>query len=810
MRLKRLRLRDIGPFSEVDLDLTTLGDVVAVAGENGAGKSTLLEAWPAAMHRRFPTRGERGGLADLATSRTSMIEAVVENGATWTLRHLVDGTSGDGDSVVLDADGRPATDSAKRKDFDVWAAAHLPSRSLFGASLFAAQGGADGFLRLDPAERKAVLLRLLGIERYERQAAAAAERASASGLHVSLKQELSGAARAAAADLVSLREAATEASANAEEIQREITAHRQKLVEARAANAAARAVNLAREAALQRRADLEIAAQEQRTIDADLTVRIANNEKMLAERAEIELGVARLAELELELAAAGQTYEAETARLSAATAQRDAAAARLEDARKREARAAVRVARLADHPLTADVPSCELELRAAKDALVEAEAESRHARTAERLLEQHAVAGATERITALRGALERVARGAPPRAAEIASAAIDADDEMSRAPSRHREQAAAASAAYEATLKSCASGRERVDKATGELAAARLASERRSERQAAEYEQAEAATDVTRERAALSEPTRLVSEADRAQFAASKRVTALGQSRTDAKAIAIRAPKLEAAEARLAELRPQQAAALALLCRLERQRDELEVPDAVDAVDEASMMTQVSALEGDVVAAQEHAATVRARRDRAEAAAVDLDRLTGELDAATATASDWTKLAQDCGRNGLQAMEIDLVGPELSERANDLLRACFSHRWTVQLETQRASANGKKTIEGCELTVSDAETGYRGPARALSGGEAVIVAEAVSLAIVTLLLDRAGMRGATLVRDESGAALSPTVAPAYVAMLRRARELAHADQVLFVSHARDTLALADATLWIENGKVTVR
>lgn len=61
-----------------------------------------------------------------------------------------------------------------------------------------------------------------------------------------------------------------------------------------------------------------------------------------------------------------------------------------------------------------------------------------------------------------------------------------------------------------------------------------------------------------------------------------------------------------------------------------------------------------------------------------------------------------------------------------------------------------------------------------------------------------------------LVRDESGAALDPANARAYVAMLRRAAELVGARSVLFVSHSPEVQDLADARIVVEDGKVEVR
>ena len=180
MRLDSVKIRGLGPFrDEVKLDMAELGDatLVAVCGDNGEGKSTLLEmAICGAFYRRTPTQGS---LKDRATARDSLLEVVVTGSESYTIRHLIDGVSGKGESVVLDASGKPVSGSTKVSDFDSWAAKTLPPEEVLLASTFGAQQD-RGFLGASPSDRKAILLRALGIARYEAWAAGASERARSS------------------------------------------------------------------------------------------------------------------------------------------------------------------------------------------------------------------------------------------------------------------------------------------------------------------------------------------------------------------------------------------------------------------------------------------------------------------------------------------------------------------------------------------------------------------------------------------------------------------------------------------------------
>jgi exonuclease SbcC len=171
--------------------------------------------------------------------------------------------------------------------------------------------------------------------------------------------------------------------------------------------------------------------------------------------------------------------------------------------------------------------------------------------------------------------------------------------------------------------------------------------------------------------------------------------------------------------------------------------------------------------------------------------------------------SDWTLLAESLGVDGLQALEVDSAAGELTSLVNDLLHSCFGSRWTVSLETTRSSADGKKQIETCRVTVLDNEQGIEPSRYRPSGGQAVIIDEAISLALSMLACRRSGAQGVTLVRDESGAALDPENAKNYVAMLRRAAEYVGAKNVLLVSHSPAVQDLADAKILVKDGKLEV-
>lgn len=195
----------------------------------------------------------------------------------------------------------------------------------------------------------------------------------------------------------------------------------------------------------------------------------------------------------------------------------------------------------------------------------------------------------------------------------------------------------------------------------------------------------------------------------------------------------------------------------------------------------------------------------------AEAAAQRIAGLEEELRAAELVAADWALISRGLGRDGLQALEIDAAGPELTALVNELLRACFGSRYTVTIATTRAKKDGSGDREVCDVLVYDAQNPQDGDrdGREFSDGQRVILGEAIRGALSVLSCRRAGLRGVTLVRDEATGVLDAENAPAYVRMLRRLAEMVDASKVLFVTHDPALWALAEARVTVAGGKVAV-
>jgi len=166
---------------------------------------------------------------------------------------------------------------------------------------------------------------------------------------------------------------------------------------------------------------------------------------------------------------------------------------------------------------------------------------------------------------------------------------------------------------------------------------------------------------------------------------------------------------------------------------------------------------------------------------------------------------DWTLLNKALSPAGIPALLVDQALPEISALATDMLRDCLGEAlFTIQLVTQKPSADDKKVLEVLDVLIYRDGTPMK--VENLSGGEGVLVSEAISLAIALINARRAeSTRSYTLFRDEVGANLDVDRAPAYTRLLARAVKLGGFDRVVFVSHHVAALDLAEAQVEIRDG-----
>lgn len=326
-----------------------------------------------------------------------------------------------------------------------------------------------------------------------------------------------------------------------------------------------------------------------------------------------------------------------------------------------------------------------------------------------------------------------------------------------------------------------------------------------------------------------------------------------------------RAPHLQAAETRLAEYRADQikaneahsAALQALDQEVEAVHDtriaESRVADDVLLIAQAATEERRTALQAEVAALRETAAAksteadatasapgqlanaatacqqaqasisaaetqlakMATEREHLQQRQAQLDRLhqrNTELERRLRIVEDeqlaWRKCAQMLGRDGLQRLEIDAAGPVVSDLANQLLEVGWGPRFSIAIVTQVATADKKDMKE--KFTIEVIDNAHNAEARDigdLSGGERVIVEEAIRAALACYVNLRSREPFRQIWRDEADGGLEPDAGPRYVHMLRKLQQLSGADLVVFITHRPDIAALADTVVTVADGQV---
>ena len=112
----------------------------------------------------------------------------------------------------------------------------------------------------------------------------------------------------------------------------------------------------------------------------------------------------------------------------------------------------------------------------------------------------------------------------------------------------------------------------------------------------------------------------------------------------------------------------------------------------------------------------------------------------------------YKSLSEAFGRNGIQALMIENLLPQLEATTNQILGRLSHYQLHVRFVTQRAGRNKKKLIDTLDILIADAK-GTR-PYETYSGGEAFRVNFAIRLAIARLLALRSGTALQMLIVDE--------------------------------------------------------
>jgi exonuclease SbcC len=203
-------------------------------------------------------------------------------------------------------------------------------------------------------------------------------------------------------------------------------------------------------------------------------------------------------------------------------------------------------------------------------------------------------------------------------------------------------------------------------------------------------------------------------------------------------------------------------------------------------------------------------AQIKQRLEQLEAARNRLAQIEAELGAARTEQEDYNYLARVFGPDEIQLCEIQAAGPQVSILVNSLLEGCFDNKFEIRFRTQRPKADGRGMVDDFDVEVRNKNLDRTCLVDELSGGQFVLVNEAVNLGIAIYNMRQGeGVRYETLFRDETVGALDAANGKEYVRMLRRAMDLGGFHQMIFICHTALVWELADSILSVGEGRVVM-
>ena len=114
-------------------------------------------------------------------------------------------------------------------------------------------------------------------------------------------------------------------------------------------------------------------------------------------------------------------------------------------------------------------------------------------------------------------------------------------------------------------------------------------------------------------------------------------------------------------------------------------------------------------------------------------------------------------LARVFGPDEIQLCEIQAAGPQVSILVNSLLEGCFDNKFEIRFRTQRPKADGKGMVDDFDVEVRNKNLDRTCLVDELSGGQFVLVNEAVNLGIAIYNMRQGeGIRYETLVPGRNG------------------------------------------------------
>ncbi|HEC99071.1 MAG TPA: hypothetical protein ENN18_01625 [Proteobacteria bacterium] len=172
----------------------------------------------------------------------------------------------------------------------------------------------------------------------------------------------------------------------------------------------------------------------------------------------------------------------------------------------------------------------------------------------------------------------------------------------------------------------------------------------------------------------------------------------------------------------------------------------------------------------------------------------------------TTEISEYEAIARIYGKNGVQPLIIDAATPELEALTRQFLTSICQKNFDVSFMTQRETNKGKALRETLDIIITDLATGQKRDIANFSGGEKVLLSQAIRMAMSVFQAQKSRKPWQTFFLDESLGELDEVNAENF---LRAVADLTTwFRRILYISHTPNLTLQAQKQVKVENGTLS--
>jgi DNA repair exonuclease SbcCD ATPase subunit len=801
MQLTSLEFRGITRFNNtVKIPFSDLKGVIALVGENGSGKTTTMESIFAGLYRELPSR--EGNLADHSNGKDAYIDMAFDWGGSYRSLIKIDAEKRTQEAYLY-RDGEPLNDG-KVTTFDAKIAELFLPRSLFLMSAFSAQNKNGSFLSLSKVDKKKAFADMLGLGEMQKLADKAGEIEKELTKDLGFLEGNYQAKGEQVAELDTLHEQYREAQEKLLEANDDLGKYREREEKLIAELARMEAERGRRDGI---RSDMAAVDEEIKSIDAKLQINaqaVENNQKVMTDGDRIQKAVERVAEIGKEIA-----------EYKTVIAQHEATRSGNEDRRSEVSELITKAERLEGE--ANDLERTDREQHQTEKGKLEEQLKNTELSLSGRVGMLNSAKASILRLEKEIATLEeqsairsRLSCGDSVEKCELAEhvnhaiSLIPMTKETKEAKVKEIEQLLAEMERLDKSRKIL---KEQISAMSTHVVPSEVA-EKKQDAEKVREEARNIEANILKRKTEIDNQIRIshTKIADLESELMNEQIHARLSER-----LSNSAKRLSELEEDANTLRSDRLLRVEKQGGLMRQLEAIPSEEAIQDLKLSKELVAVNIQTTDKAREDASSSTVRLKTRIAELTKIEetLDGMSKEIAYKRDRLACAKHLAFAFGRDGIQALEIDAAGPEVSAIVNELLSECFGTRFSVSIVTTKPKSSGKGTTEVFDLSVIDNDRQREGSVSTLSGGETVIVNEAISLGLSIFNARKNGRKVETILRDETSGALDPQNAMRYMAMLKKAFELSGVDKLIFIAHQPELWEAADHRLFVRDGRVDV-